>query len=184
MRPAVHLVASILLSIACPACAPVDDGACHAQADCAAPAEAPCDGCPALATEVCADGTCTTRGEDAVDVEAAIISLDRDMADAVGSFVYAVAAAAGAEAAVTCASALDGDGSIAATVNVLAAGSKATSGGPQHEDVFLGRVPAGPVLVVVVAKAEQGGATLGTGCVEGLTAAAPSLTVDLIQVAP
>lgn len=158
-------------------------GECASPSDCDE-AEAPCAGCPPLAATLCVEGACKARESDAVDV-IADVNLHRDVAPSVRSFVHALIGANGAEGKLTCAGAVKG-GRVVDGANVLASGYKSVSGGGFHENVSLGRVPAGEVLLVIIATSANagGGDVLATGCVDGLRAEAPSLDAGLVQVAP
>lgn len=158
-------------------------GECASAADCGE-ATSPCAGCPALAESLCVEGACEERAPDEVDVDADV-NLHRDVAASVKSFVHALVAPSGAGGPLDCGNALSG-GRLVEGANVLAAGYKAVEGGSFHEGVNLGRAPAGELVVVILATSDNagGGDVLATGCVDGLTAAAPSLDAGLIQVAP
>lgn len=166
----------LLLAAAAPlACAPATTGDCAGPADCAPLAAAPCDGCAAVAVEACRDGVCADVAAAEVDVTADV-SVDRDWTGDLRLLQVV------ADDAVPCSAAVV-DGALAPAVNVLAATDKALSGGSFHEDVSFGRVPAGAVVVLAFVD-DAAGARLGDGCVDGLTAAAPSLHVELLQIAP
>jgi hypothetical protein len=163
-----------LLLVACP---PVDedDSECAGPADCKEPDPAPCDGCAPLALELCIDGVCTARGDDAVDVSIANLLIDRDV-DGVNGMRFAVLTSA------PCADAL----ALGDDVNALASGQKTLTGGDLHQDVFLGRVPEGNVTVVVLGTAEAAGAgdVLARGCVAALAGEPPALVVERIDLTP
>jgi hypothetical protein len=168
----------LLLAFGCvlAGCPPSGEGdaECSAPADCATPDAAPCDGCPSLAVELCLDGECAARGEDAVDVTVATLLIDRD-ADGVNGLRFAVVADAPCDDVI----ALGDD------VNALAAGQKTLTGGDLHQDVALGRVPEGSVTIVVLGTSEASGqgSVLARGCASGLLAEAPSLVVEQIDLA-
>lgn len=167
----------------CPGTSTPGAGECEVPADCG-DAEAPCAGCPPLATSLCVEGACLAREDDAVDVSADV-NIHRDVAPSVRSFVHALIDVSGASGKLSCANVLDG-GQVTAGANVLAAGYKSVSGGSFHDDVSLGRVPEGEMLLVIIATSANagGGDVLATGCVEGLKAEAPSLDAGLVQVTP
>lgn len=170
--------------LGCPTGAGTGAGECASAADCGEEGAKPCAGCPPLAASLCVEGACLEREADEVDVNADV-NLHRDVAASVRSFVHVLVGTASAAGPLDCASVLSG-GRVVEGANVLAAGYKAVEGGGFHEGVNLGRAPAGELLVVIVATSENAGEgdVLATGCVDGLTAAAPSLDAGLIQVAP
>lgn len=163
------LFAAVL--VACAACPVAPQGECAAPADCAPAEDAPCDGCPPVAVELCRAGACVAPETPAVDV-VADVNVDRDAA-APARLVHVVADGA------PCAELLV-DGALASSANVLAAGDKALSGGTFHPDVALGRVPEGPVSVVVLVD-DAAGARVAAGCADGLQAAAPTLDVGVLE---
>lgn len=158
-------------------------GDCASAAECGA-TQAACAGCPELPEALCVEASCVERASDAVNVSVDV-NLHRDVAASVQSFVHVLVAAVSASGLVSCESALEG-GHLAEETNVLAAGFKSVEGGSFHEDVSVGRAPEGDLLLVVMATSENAGqgAVLATGCLEGLSAAAPSLDAGLVQVAP
>ena len=144
-----------------------------------------CAGCPDEAATLCVDGACVERQGNAVDV-VATVNIDRDVAPQVASLVHVVIAKESATGPLSCAEALLPGGGVAPEANVLAAGYKALSGGSFHEGLSLGRVPEGEVLLVLwgtTANAGEG-EIVATGCADGLTATAPELTLDLVQLNP
>lgn len=165
---------SVALLAGCP---PVDEdqSECAGPADCAEPNPAPCDECAPLAVELCEDGACVARGDDAVDVSIATLLIDRDV-DGVNGLRFAVVTKT------PCAEAL----SLGDDVNALASGQKTLTGGDLHQDVSLGRVPPGEVTVVVLGTMEPAGEgdVLARGCAAGLIAEAPALVVERIDLAP
>ncbi len=158
-------------------------GECSAASDCGATTSV-CAGCPELAETLCAEGACVEREANEVDVSADV-NLHRDIAADVGSFVHVLVAEAAADGPLTCDSAFSG-GRVAEGANVLAAGYKAVEGGSFHEGVNVGRVPAGELLLLIVATRGNAGEgdVLATGCAGSLSASAPSLDAGLVQVAP
>ncbi len=153
-------------------CAPPATPECTGPADCDAPAAAPCDSCPPLATTLCVNGACQPRGQDAVDVSVTV-RIDRAL-DGVRGLVYAVLADT------PCADAVALD----ATASALSSGQFSLSGGDVHPDLSFGRVPVGAVTVVAVATAQSAGqgARLGVGCVRA-TATGPALRVAELVIA-
>jgi hypothetical protein len=140
---------------------------------CACTTEAPaCDGCPAKATELCTPEGCVAVAAADVDVRATL-SVARDFAADMRGFLLAVYAAE------------DGDGPRqcsdvgAASANVLD-GTVITATGAFHPDIYLGRVPAGDILVYAEARDVEN-QRLAAGC-EAVTAAAPTTTIELIQL--
>jgi hypothetical protein len=164
-------------------CAAGNEAECVQAGDCA-PADAVCDGCPPEGDTLCVGGVCAPRGTDAVDVSGTV-SIDRDIADGVESFVHALIATEGAGGAVGCSDALAGT-TISPTVNVLAAGFKNVSGGSFHPDVSLGRAPDQDLLVVVVAHDDSGGggAAVGAGCIGPISAVDGSIVIEILNVVP
>ena len=165
------------------ACVPEETaGECAAASECGEESEV-CAGCPALPETLCHDGACEVRGDDAVDVRADV-NLDRDLAPSVVSFVHVVASMISGDGPFSCAGAFSSERRVGASVNVLASGYKAVSGGSFHDDVSFGRVPESEVAVLVVATDGQAGEgdVLATGCLEGLTAAGPTLEAGVVEV--
>lgn len=167
--PFVALVATLLGCVA----GPPPEPECEGPADCGALDPAPCDACGPLATALCVDGACEERGVDAVNVVVANLLIDRAV-DGLAGLRHAVVSAA------PCARALALDDEL----NVLATGQKSLAGGDLHQDVGVGRVPEGPVTVVVFGTAEAagGGAVLARGCAADLVAAAPELIVQQLNL--
>lgn len=165
-------LAALALAAACAAPDPEPDAECAGPADCQAPEAAPCDACAPIATELCLDGACEARGEDAVDVVVTLL-IDRDV-DGVQGLVYAVVADAPCSRAEKL-----GEG-----VNALSSGQKTLEGGDLHQDVSFGRVPEGTVTVVALATAEPAGegAVLARGCAASVEARAPTLDIAQIDV--
>lgn len=180
-----RVAAALALTLAPMACPTQnsDNADCRSVAECGA-AEAPCAGCPPVGAALCNEGVCEERGADEIDVTGDV-SLDRDIAGGVASFVHVLAAGTTGNGAFSCASAFEA-GRVASDVNVLAAGYKAVSGGSFHPDVSLGRAPAGPVAVLIVATSDSAGQgeVLGTGCVEPREPSGGALDVEVIQVRP
>jgi hypothetical protein len=88
----------------------------------------------------------------------------------------------GADGSVSCA---DAAGTTTpSSLNVLAAGQKSLAGGDFHSDLGFGRVPEGPVVLLVFATDEPagGGSVIGVGCQDGLEAAAPAFDVGVVDV--
>jgi hypothetical protein len=165
MRLASAFVAAVLLA----SCndTVVDEGAC----DCPVVAAA-CDGCPAIAEELCIDNACVARADDVADV-VADISIDRNL-DGVVDVTIAVIDGRGT----TC----DDLGALTEASNVLAGSRVDVSGGPFHPDIDFGSVPAGLVLVAADALNDAGD-VVGRGCV-ALDAISGSNDVGVVDVGP
>ncbi|MCC7071372.1 MAG: hypothetical protein IT383_08620 [Deltaproteobacteria bacterium] len=162
---------AVLIIGACPA---VGAGECAGPADCASPAEPPCEACAAPSVELCLEGSCAARPADEVDLSATFL-IDRDVDGAQG-LVFAVAPGT------TCAALGD---TFPEELNVLLAGQRSLSGGDLHQDVGLGRVPAGSsLLYALVTDAPAGdGAVIAGGCV-AFAAAAPSTSAPQLTLEP
>jgi hypothetical protein len=181
MRASILLASAALLASAC---APEAAPDCVRPDDCGS-AQSVCPACSPVVTDFCLDGTCEAAPEElSVDVSVDI-SLDRGIADEVASFVHVVASPTSGDGPLDCATAFSSTG-VAPTVNAFASGYKTNLGGSLHQDVTLGRVPEGDVVILVVAMTENAGAgdVLATGCETGLTASGPSLDAGLVTVAP
>jgi hypothetical protein len=165
MRIAGVLVAAVFLA-ACDDSA-VDGGAC----DCPV-VEAACDGCPAIAEQLCIDNTCVERADDVANV-VADLSIDRTL-DGVVDVTIAVLDARG----ISC----NDVGTLSAAANVLAGSRVDVSGGPFHPDIAFGAVPAGAVLVAADALNEAGD-VVGRGCV-AVDVVSGSNDVGVLAVAP
>lgn len=183
MRTATPLLVLVLVSWACGPGTDGPSGECAAAADCGATAPT-CAGCPELPASLCEEGGCVARAADAVEVRADV-SLHRDVAAGVRSFVHVLAAPTTAAGALTCAGAFE-QGRVAAGVNVLAAGYKAVEGGSFHPAVNVGRVPEGEVFLLVVATDQNAGegTVLATGCLAGVMATGSSVEAGLVDVRP
>jgi hypothetical protein len=139
---------ALVLLVAC------DDGADDSVAcDCPV-VEAACDGCPAIAEELCVESTCVARADDVADV-VTDISIDRNL-DGVVDVTIAVIDARGTSC--------DDVGTLTEAGNVLAGSRLDVSGGPFHPDIAFGTVPAGLVLVAADAL-NDAGEVVGKGCV-------------------
>ncbi|MDP2342336.1 MAG: hypothetical protein Q8O67_15380 [Deltaproteobacteria bacterium] len=115
--------------------------------------EPACAGCPAIADELCVGSACEARGDDVVDL-AIDVSLDRNL-DGVTALTVAVVDARVSSCADV--------GPVKDAVNVLAGNRFNVSGGSFHEDLRVGLVPAGAVVVAVDAL-DDAGEILESGC--------------------
>lgn len=123
-----------------------------------------------MATELCLDGVCTARADDAVDV-VVDVNVDRGLAGVAALLLVVVDARVAG-----CA-----DIDVVANVDTALAGNRFdVSGGSFHPDLPGGIVPAGDVVVAVDA-VDDALAVLGHGCVAA-TAAGTSVDV-LVDVA-
>jgi hypothetical protein len=115
--------------------------------------EPACDGCPAVADELCVDGECVA----VVDKDATVIadvSIARGV-DGVDAVTIAIV-----DTAVACADL----GDLTAAAGVFAGTRIDVSGGPFHPDLNFGTAPAGAVLVAADGL-NAAGDIVGRGCV-------------------
>jgi hypothetical protein len=117
--------------------------------------EPACDGCPAIADELCLEATCEARGDDVVDL-AIDVNVDRDLEGVVSLAVAVVDARLAA---------CDDVGPVRDAANVLAGNLFNVSGGSFHEDLRVGLVPDAAVVVAVDAL-DDAGAILESGCAD------------------
>lgn len=167
------VVASVVVCVvATGACdPPVEAGGCDPA--CAAAAPACDDGCPAIADEVCVDGSCVAVADGEFDV-AITVAVGRDIDDvAVAAAIAIVDVSGGA----TC-----GDvGPVSGADAVVAGNRIGLSGGSFHPDLHVGLVPAGDYLVVVdVLDADA--AVLASNCAALSVAADSAVTLDVPAV--
>ncbi len=123
---------------------------------------------------MCIDGACEARPQDEVDLSATF--LIARAVDGAQGLLFAVGP--GAACAVL-------DAAFPAELNVFLAGQRSLSGGDLHEDVGLGRVPAGAsVLYAFATDAPAGdGAVIARGCV-AFEAAVPSTEAPQLTLEP
>lgn len=165
-------LAATALSLAAVAC-PADAGECQGPADCATPDEAPCANCASPSAELCVEGACEARPDDAVDLSGTF--LIARAVDGVNGLAFAVTPDPECRAL---------DGAFPAELNVLLSGQRTLTGGDLHPDVGLGRAPDGTLSLYALATAEVAGdgAVLAGGCVTFESAApatsAPQLTLE------
>ncbi len=157
-------VVSVSVSVVSACDPPVDEVGCEPACKAAAPA---CDdGCPAVASEVCVDGSCAAVADGEFDV-AITVALGRDIADRV------VAASIGV---------VDGDcadvGVVKDAVGVVAGNRIEFAGGPFHPDLHVGLVAAGDYVVAVDAL-DASAAVVASGCVPVAVSADAAVTVDV-----
>jgi hypothetical protein len=168
VRTVVVLACVVAASCALVGCTPPSSSTCSPA--CATEPPACDDGCPAVATELCLDGVCTARADDAVDV-VVDVNVDRGLAGVAALLLVVVDARVAG-----CA-----DIDVVANVDTALAGNRFdVSGGSFHPDLPGGIVPAGDVVVAVDA-VDDALAVLGHGCVAA-TAAGTSVDV-LVDVA-
>jgi hypothetical protein len=163
-------IASALVAVVClAACddSAVDGGGC----DCPV-VEAACDGCPAIAEELCIEGACVVRTDDVAEV-VADVSIDRNL-DGVVDVTIAVIDARGTSC--------NDVGTLTEARNVLAGSRVDVSGGPFHPDIAFGAVPVGAVLVAADAL-DEAGDVVGRGCV-AVDVVSGSNDVGVLAVAP
>jgi len=142
-------------------------------ADCGCPTTpAACDGCPAVAQTICVDSACVERADDDA-VVTADVSIQRGL-DGVVGVTIAVVDARGASC-----QALE---TLTDTQNVLSGTRVDVSGGPFHEDLGFGTVPAGAVLVAADGL-DVDGNVVGHGCV-AVDVVAGNNDVGVVTVAP
>ena len=141
--------------------------------DCGCPQTTPaCDGCPAVAQSLCIDSACTDRGSDDA-VVTADVSIQRGLEGVVGVTI-AVVDARGSSCATL--------GTLTDAKNVLSGTRVDVSGGPFHEDLGFGTVPAGAVLVAADGL-DADGNVVGHGCVE-VDVVAGNNDIGVVTVAP
>lgn len=117
--------------------------------------EPSCLACPAIVEEICLDGLCEARGIDTVDL-AIDVSLGRDL---VG--VSAVAIAIVDARVSACANV----GPVVDALNVVAGNRINVTGGTFHEDLRVGLVPEGDLIIAVDALG-PGDQVVASGCEE------------------
>lgn len=131
---------------------------------CATDEPACADGCPSIATEVCADDACVAVAAGVVDL-AITVNIDRELdRDVDGVDALAIAVVDVGSAGTSCADV----GDVADAAYVLAGNRFDVSGGTFHPDLRVGLVPEGQVLVAVDAltvAAGGAGVVVGSGCV-------------------
>jgi hypothetical protein len=138
---------------------------------CATSAPACDDGCPAIANELCLDGSCVAVADGTVD-----IVVDANVGRRVTGVAALLVAVVDARVA-GCADVVD----VASADGVLSGNRFAVSGGTFHEDLAGGLVPEGDVVVVVDA-VDAAQAVLAHGC-EAVSAAGDRVDV-LVAVDP
>lgn len=180
------LQTALCLSLgACPS-AVTSTAECTSAADCVAPQPAPCAGCPPEYDEICVSGVCEARAGDTTEIFADV-NLNRNIASDVRSLVHVLVdpRMGPSERSFSCDDAFVGD-ALALELNVLSAGYKALSGGSFHPAVSLGRAPAGPLAILLVATTEAGGSgnVLAKTCLEPVDASETSYNVGLVQLEP
>jgi hypothetical protein len=153
---------------------------CSKQADCADVSTA-CAKCPEMADQLCANGACVDREEDAISVYANINIEPRQLV--VESLVHALVAAETADGDFSCDQHIF-EGQIKTGVNTLAAGFKSLSGGSYHQNVNVGRVPEGDLALILLGTDEYGGTgnVIAVGCEDGLVASSDDLTIELVDL--
>ena len=107
--------------------------------------EPSCLACPAIVEEICLDGLCEARGIDTVDL-AIDVSLGRDLVGV---------------SAVACANV----GPVVDALNVVAGNRINVTGGTFHEDLRVGLVPEGDLIIAVDALG-PGDQVVASGCEE------------------
>jgi len=134
---------------------------------------AACDGCPALANELCVDGACVEVGDKDVAVTADV-NVDRALGQSVTALTVAVLDARVASC--------DDVADLAAADGVVSGTRVDVSGGTFHPDLSFGSAPEGDAIVAVNGL-DDAGAVVGSGCVEvALSGAAQD--VGVVNVAP
>jgi hypothetical protein len=151
------------------ACTPPSPTTCAAPCETSAPA---CDdGCPAIANELCLDGSCVAVEDGTVDVV-----VDANVGRRVTGVAALLVAVVDARVA-GCDDIVD----VATAEGVLSGNRFNVSGGTFHEDLAGGLVPEGDVVVVVDA-VDDAQAVLAHGC-EAVSAAGDRVDV-LVAVDP
>jgi len=144
-----------------------------APPECGCPTTTPaCEGCPPVAETVCIDSACVARNADDA-VVSADVSIQRGLAGVVGVTIAVVDARG-----LGCADL----GVLTAASNVLSGTRVDVSGGPFHEDLGFGTVPAGAVLVAADGL-DVDGNVVGRGCV-AVDVVAGDNDVGVVTVAP
>lgn len=168
IRPATALLAalSVFAGAACSGPSPTT-----CAPDCAVGEPACDDGCPAIANELCLDGSCVAVADGTVD-----IVVDANVGRRVTGVAALLVAVVDARVA-GCADVVD----VASADGVLSGNRFAVSGGTFHEDLAGGLVPEGDVVVVVDA-VDAAQAVLAHGC-EAVSAAGDRVDV-LVAVDP
>ncbi len=166
------------------ACAGDGDAECAAQADCGA-TSAPCDGCLGEGDQLCLDGVCEAAGEVTTTLNISILRIDPRQLE-VPSLTWAAVDAVGPTGELTCGSLLSANGLSGQGVelNVLSAGFKNLSGGSQHTDVTVGRVPEGSVLLFLEGKDDSGGdgAVIASACEGPFDATGTQVDLELVTL--
>ena len=175
---------SLLLFSCEPSDEPKSDAECGSPTDCSAPQTAPCTGCPALATQLCAEGSCVERSEDQSNITANI-NIERHVAGDARSMVHVLVDAKTSTGLFECENHFDGS-QVVDEANVLAAGYKALLGGSYHENVHLGRVPMTPIGIVLWVTDDAGGAgqVLAKGCLLDVQVDSSDVHLELIELNP
>lgn len=161
------------------ACAGDGDAECSAQTDCGA-TNAPCDGCAGEGDQLCLAGVCEEAGEVATSLNIGILRIEPRQLE-VPSLTWAAADAVGPTGELSCSEVLSDSG---VELNVLSAGFKNLSGGSQHTDVTVGRVPEGSVLLVLEGKDDSGGdgAVIATACEGPFDASGEQVDLELVTL--
>ena len=130
-----------------------------------------CEGCPAIADELCVDGACVAIGDkDAVVI--ADVSIARGLDGVVAVSIALVDGSVGCAAL----------GTLDSAAGVFAGTRIDVSGGPFHPDLNFGAAPAGSVLVAADGLDAEG-AVVGRGCL-AVDVSAGDNDVGVITVAP
>ena len=153
---------------------------CLEQSDCADVATA-CSVCPETADQLCSEGKCVDRGEDAVSVYANINIEPRELV--VDSLIHALVSGVTADGPFSCEQHLK-NGILDSGVSTFHSGYKTLSGGSYHPDVNVGRAPAGDLALVLLGTDDFGGSgeIIAAGCQSGLVASDEDLMVELIDL--
>jgi hypothetical protein len=149
---------------------PAEQGSEPCEGGCAQ-SEPSCDGCPAIADELCVDGACVAVADKDAAVSADV-SIARDLDGVVAVTIALVDGSVGCDDLAP----LDGAAGVFAGTRID------VSGGPFHPDLNFGSAPAGAILVAADGL-DADGALVGRGCL-AVDVSAGDNDVGVITVAP